>query len=122
MRIAAFFLLLALAGCADSESGCGQFDDDCKADYAADMAADNAEASNVDPSAVEEPEFTGCTDDCSGHEAGFNWAQTNDVTDVSECTGNSDSFDEGCETFAQARAEQAQEEAVDAIQDPVEDE
>jgi hypothetical protein len=119
MRIAPvvipFVISLGLAACTASDSGCGRFDSDCNADYQADMAADNAEASAVDASDVEEPAFDGCTDDCSGHEEGFQWAQNNDVTDSSECSGNSNSFIEGCEAFAEARQEQAQEEAMDDV-------
>lgn len=37
-----------------------------------------------------------CTDDCSGHEAGAEWAQAHDLTDPDHCTGNSQSFIEGC--------------------------
>jgi hypothetical protein len=42
-----------------------------------------------------------CTDDCSGHEAGFEWARENGVTQTWDCPsrGNS-SFLEGCEAFA----------------------
>jgi hypothetical protein len=41
-----------------------------------------------------------CTDDCSGHEAGYAWAEENGITDPYECSGNSDSFIEGCEAYA----------------------
>lgn len=41
-----------------------------------------------------------CTEDCSGHEAGFNWAEENGITDPSDCGGKSDSFIEGCEAYA----------------------
>lgn len=41
-----------------------------------------------------------CTVDCSGHEAGYNWAMDNGITDPSECGGNSWSFIEGCEAYA----------------------
>lgn len=41
-----------------------------------------------------------CTEDCSGHEAGYKWAQEHDITDESECGGNSQSFIEGCEAYA----------------------
>lgn len=39
----------------------------------------------------------GCTDDCSGHDAGYEWAEEHDITDADDCTGNSQSFVEGCE-------------------------
>ena len=40
-----------------------------------------------------------CTDDCSGHKAGYDWAEQNGVKDGSECSGNSTSFEEGCQTY-----------------------
>lgn len=41
-----------------------------------------------------------CTGDCSGHDAGFDWARDHDITDESECGGYSQSFIEGCEAYA----------------------
>ena len=43
----------------------------------------------------------GCTDDCSGHDAGWAWAEENGVTDPGECGGNSISFEEGCIAYAE---------------------
>ena len=40
-----------------------------------------------------------CTSDCSGHEAGYDWALDSNVTDDSGCDGNSNSFNEGCEQY-----------------------
>lgn len=37
-----------------------------------------------------------CKTDCSGHEAGYAWAEKNDITEEDDCTGNSESFIEGC--------------------------
>ena len=45
---------------------------------------------------------SGCTGDCSGHSAGFEWAKENAAGDPSMCSGNSNSFVEGCEAFSQA--------------------
>ena len=42
-----------------------------------------------------------CTDDCSGHEAGYEWAEENDITDPDDCDGNSLSFIEGCQSYAE---------------------
>jgi hypothetical protein len=42
-----------------------------------------------------------CTDDCSGHQAGYDWAEQNDITDSGDCGGNSQSFIEGCEAYAE---------------------
>jgi hypothetical protein len=41
-----------------------------------------------------------CNSDCSGHEAGYTWAEENEITDLAECEdSNSDSFIEGCEAY-----------------------
>ena len=37
-----------------------------------------------------------CDEDCSGHEAGYNWAEENDISDEDSCIGKSESFIEGC--------------------------
>lgn len=37
-----------------------------------------------------------CTDDCSGHEAGYDWAKMNTITDEYDCITDSSSFTEGC--------------------------
>ena len=42
-----------------------------------------------------------CTIDCSGHEAGFEWAKERAIADASDCGGNSASFIEGCEAYAE---------------------
>ncbi|MFH1654603.1 MAG: hypothetical protein ABIE74_11205 [Pseudomonadota bacterium] len=42
-----------------------------------------------------------CTDDCSGHEAGYEWAKENDISDIENCDGNSDSFNEGCQVYVE---------------------
>lgn len=41
-----------------------------------------------------------CTEDCSGHQAGYDWAEQNNVGNASDCGGNSQSFTEGCEAYA----------------------
>lgn len=41
-----------------------------------------------------------CTEDCSGHDAGYEWASENEITDPYDCDGNSNSFIEGCEAYA----------------------
>ena len=40
-----------------------------------------------------------CTDDCSGHQAGYDWAEENSITDSDDCSGNSQSFIEGCQAY-----------------------
>lgn len=46
-------------------------------------------------------EFHGyeCTVDCSGHEAGYDWAERHDIDDEDDCGGNSESFIEGCKAY-----------------------
>lgn len=91
-------------------------------DYGADSDGTSADATRVDAYDVEDSQNYVCTQDCSGHEAGFSWAQENDLSDSTECGGNSQSFIEGCESFvadrqqladetAQAEAERAAEDA-----------
>lgn len=48
-------------------------------------------------------EFNGypCTEDCSGHEAGYDWAEENGIEDSDDCGGNSNSFIEGCESYVE---------------------
>ncbi|WP_273430520.1 hypothetical protein [Chitinibacter tainanensis] len=40
-----------------------------------------------------------CTDDCSGHQAGYDWAEQQGIDDENDCTGNSESFIDGCKQF-----------------------
>lgn len=42
-----------------------------------------------------------CTSDCSGHEAGYAWARSRGIDDPDDCGGNSQSFVEGCQTYAE---------------------
>ena len=46
-----------------------------------------------------------CTEDCSGHEAGYAWAEQDDITDPDNCGGNSNSFIEGCQAWAEDNTE-----------------
>lgn len=53
-----------------------------------------------------------CTEDCSGHEAGYEWAQDNDIDDESDCSTASNSFNEGCQSFVDEQdVEQSEDEA-----------
>lgn len=40
-----------------------------------------------------------CTFDCSGHLAGWNWAESRGITQRFECGGRSQSFIEGCYAY-----------------------
>lgn len=50
-----------------------------------------------------------CTEDCSGHKAGYKWAEDNDISDPADCNGNSQSFSEGCETYTEDQQRGADE-------------
>lgn len=41
-----------------------------------------------------------CTEDCSGHDAGRQWAERRGVTSADDCGGKSWSFVEGCRSYA----------------------
>lgn len=41
-----------------------------------------------------------CLGDCSGHQAGYDWAEEKGITDPESCGGNSQSFIEGCKAYA----------------------
>ena len=47
----------------------------------------------------------GCTEDCSGHEAGYQWAMDKGITDPDNCGGKSWSFEEGCRAYAEENGE-----------------
>lgn len=48
----------------------------------------------------------GCTEDCSGHEAGYEWAEDKGITDPDDCGGKSWSFIEGCRAYAEQASEE----------------
>jgi hypothetical protein len=55
--------------------------------------------------AADAREFGGhdCTDDCSGHVAGYRWAEANSITDEAACPlrGGATSFYEGCLVYVE---------------------
>ena len=74
-----------------------EFDADAAHDSAADALAGSTYEGTVGS--------YNCTDDCSGHNAGWEWAQANDEA----CAGESEPFDEGCRAY------------IDAVQKKVDD-
>lgn len=60
---------------------------------------------------VPTPKPWNCTDDCSGHKAGYNWAKQKNITNPLDCTGNSNSFIEGCEYYVQEMQHETTQEA-----------
>ncbi|MEQ1726241.1 MAG: hypothetical protein ABL882_09980 [Sphingopyxis sp.] len=101
-------LLVALLGCSDSEA-------------ARDETADALATSNEEFAGEGYAEFDGrrdsyegsrgsfegygCTQDCSGHEAGYAWAEEKGITDPDHCGGKSWSFIEGCRAYAEQSSE-----------------
>lgn len=117
-QITGLALLTALCGCSESPSGHSDWRDDADR-IEAWAGRDNKQGS--DSSAISDEEALeravadhegvayddlgrpyGCTEDCSGHEAGVAWAQDNDIRDPLDCGGRSRSFIEGCETYAES--------------------
>jgi hypothetical protein len=47
-----------------------------------------------------------CSGDCSGHEAGYEWAEDNDIEDESDCSGQSQYFNEGCQAYIEENVEE----------------
>jgi hypothetical protein len=74
-----------------------------------DDALDRAASNQAGTTYADLGEPYGCTGDCSGHEAGVAWAEENDIRDPGDCDGRSDSFIEGCQAYAEAVQQQADE-------------
>ncbi len=99
---------LCSAGCGDRAGKSSS--EDAAADLAADDAAEAAYAASTaarsglrsDVAEGEAQTFHGqeCTDDCRGHEAGYEWAEDKSITDPDDCGGKSASFEEGCRAWA----------------------
>jgi hypothetical protein len=112
IRALAFALPLVLAACSE--------DNDLQESSEVDAMAMEAEAEAIADEAMEGSGYQNpitdmealdnsgltfegyeCTEDCSGHEAGYAWAEDNDITDPDDCGGNSNSFYEGCVAYAE---------------------
>jgi len=76
--------------------------DDCQDEFGSSSAEDGCNDYVRDNYSGYE-EFGGyeCTEDCSGHQAGYEWAMNNDIDDKDECGGYSDSFIEGCWAYVE---------------------
>src|SRR5438128_1379906 len=77
---------------ANSGQGAGGTDSDSSKAKDQEEVADQND--NEEDSDAETKYFHGyrCIDDCSGHEAGYKWAEEHDIDDVDQCGGNSQSF------------------------------
>jgi hypothetical protein len=72
-------------------------------------AAADAQAGLASSTYEETAGSSDCTEDCSGHEAGFEYAKENELTDPDECDGNSQSFVEGCREYGDEIARRVEE-------------
>ena len=111
--VVATFLSILMSACGgfSGSSGSGyRYADDSpsEAEFDEDAAYDRAvdDLSYETYGSIGEP--YGCTEDCEGHEAAFEWAKENEITDGS-CDGDSDSFNEGCQAYADAIEEKVDE-------------
>ncbi|MFZ1007838.1 MAG: hypothetical protein WAN65_13430 [Candidatus Sulfotelmatobacter sp.] len=50
-----------------------------------------------------------CTQDCSGHNAGWEWAKKNQMLNPDDCGGDSESFIEGCKAYGEEVERRADE-------------
>jgi hypothetical protein len=62
-----------------------------------------------------------CTVDCSGHQAGYDWAEQHDIDDEDNCGGNSESFIEGCKTYVREQQGVAEDAPADDDSDREDD-
>ena len=51
-----------------------------------------------------------CTQDCSGHEAGYRWAERKDITSEFDCGSDSNSFKEGCRAYVEEQEDEVEAE------------
>jgi len=79
-----FITILILTACSDGGSGGGRYDD-----Y---------------QELPEEEAIVSPYDEGTGHDAGFQWAEENGIDDPTNCGGDSASFIEGCEEYANSVA------------------
>jgi hypothetical protein len=113
--IAVVFVIFLASKCADSHRDTRLADEEDRQEEAetARQSADEAASEAVAGTTYEgQGAPYGCTDDCSGHDAGYRWGEEHDVTDSSDCGGNSRSFIEGCEAYAEAY-QKARQTAID---------
>jgi hypothetical protein len=70
-------------------------------------AREDGTSDDKEDSDTEAEDFHGyrCTVDCSGHEAGYKWAEAHEIHDPDDCGGKSQSFIEGCRAWAEENPE-----------------
>lgn len=50
---------------------------------------------------IEVPSTPQTSDPAKGYEAGYQWARENDIDDLHDCSGESESFIKGCHSYAE---------------------
>lgn len=119
MRRVAFVLLLLATSCGSAQQEATPAPEVAPTEGPTNLEADNMMSSQPASSEADNmmippptssmraaPTFMGypCIEDCSGHEAGYDWAEEQGITGPNDCDGNSDSFIEGCEAYAEEAA------------------
>jgi hypothetical protein len=103
MPIALVGCLVLLMNQPDPEANDPAIDEEPAARVVAIRLADRAEL----PPEKEGPllRFGGypCRDDCSEHQAGYQWAEEHGISDADNCDGLSAAFIEGCRVYAESR-------------------
>lgn len=98
-------IIITLLGCSDKREETSEPEAAPAAYYDSGSNADDEDASKDEDGQEnqEPPSFRGypCTVDCSGHEAGYQWAEEKGIADPDDCSGNSNSFVEGCRAYAE---------------------
>lgn len=103
--IGLIFLFLLISSLSRNSSSSPKFSDYTTNNYSNLDETDSGDfdTTEEDDESDSSLEFKGyeCTDDCSGHEAGYEWADENGITqdDVDNYSGNSDSFREGMQSY-----------------------
>jgi hypothetical protein len=92
--------------------------------------ASSSESEPADSESTSNLEFDGytCTVDCSGHEAGYRWAEEHNIDDGDDCDragehSNSPSFAEGCHAYVDGdAAPEDQDEHHESVSDDPDEE
>jgi len=102
-----------LSSCGSSSSGASYEDREESSEFDEDEAKDSAVSDLNGQTFQDVGDTSRCTQDCSGHDDGWQWAQDNDVRNASDCSG-SGSFEDGCEAYVEELDNRVQEARDDA--------
>jgi len=116
IRFFAIVVTLSLAACGQGGSYSSSSEDEVyTAEVDEDAARESARSELEGTTYIGQGAVYGCTSDCSGHDAGYEWAQENEIEDPSDCGGKSASFIEGCEAYAEEFQQQVAEEEQEQL-------